>query len=112
VEYVDPIDTTVAGPAGGTVEIHVDPAKQGENVADIYLLARDRRLRQVPELTARLRPKDGGSGPLEVKLRPAEAGHYVASPMVVPYPGDWVLRLQIRTSEIDESDIDVPLKIR
>jgi copper transport protein len=112
VEYVDPIDTTVAGPAGGTVEIHVDPAKQGENVADIYLLARDRRLRHVPELTARLRPKDGGSGPLEVKLRPAEAGHYVASPMVVPYPGDWVLRLQIRTSEIDESDIDVPLKIR
>jgi copper transport protein len=32
--------------------------------------------------------------------------------MVVPYPGDWILRLQIRTSEIDESDIDVPLKIR
>ncbi len=66
----------------------------------------------MPELTARLRPKDGSSGPLDVTLRPAERGHYVASPLVVPYPGDWVLRLQIRTSEIDESDLDVSLKIR
>ena len=36
----------------------------------------------------------------------------MASPLTVPYPGDWTLRLQIRTSEIDESDIDVPVKIR
>jgi len=90
----------------------VDPAKQGENVTDIYLMSRDGRLTEVPELTARLRPKDGGSGPLDVPLRQAERGHFVASPMVVPYPGDWILRLQIRTSEIDESDIDVPLKVR
>jgi copper transport protein len=112
VDYVDPIHTTVAGPGGLNVEVKVDPAKQGENVADVYLVARDGRLRQVPELSARLRPTDGGSGPLEVAFRSAEGGHYVASPMVVPYPGDWILRLQIRTSEIDESDIEVPIKVR
>ena len=112
VDYVDPVDKTVAGPGGGTVEIRVAPAKQGENVADVYLVRRDGKLTEVPELTARLRPKDGGSGPLDVAFRGAERGHFVASPMVVPYPGDWILRLQIRTSEIDESDIDVPLKIR
>ncbi|WP_028068093.1 copper resistance CopC/CopD family protein [Solirubrobacter soli] len=112
VAYVDPIHTTVAGPGSGTVEVRVDPAKQGENVTDIYLVSRGGKLTEVPELTARLRPKDGSSGPLDVPLRQAERGHFVASPMVVPYPGDWILRLQIRTSEIDESDIDVPLKIR
>jgi copper transport protein len=112
VDYVDPIAKTVAGPEGGTVEVRVAPAKQGENVADVYLMGRDGKLVEVPELTARLRPKDGDSGPLDVAFRSAERGHFVASPMVVPYPGDWILRLQIRTSEIDESDIDVPLKIR
>jgi copper transport protein len=112
VAYVDPIDTTVSGPGGGTVEVKVNPAKQGENVADVYLVQRNGSLRQVPELTARLAPSDGSSGPLEVKFRGAEPGHYVASPMTVPYPGDWTLRLQIRTSEIDESDIELPIKFR
>ena len=95
-----------------TVEVKINPAKQGENVADVYLLQRNGALQQVPELTARLRPKDGSSGPFDVAFRRAEPGHYVASPMTVPYPGDWTLRLQIRTSEIDESDIDLPIKIR
>ena len=112
VDYVDPIDKTVPGPNGMTVEVKVNPAKQGENVADVYLMRRDGTLQQVPELTARLLAQDGNSGPLEVTFRPAEAGHYVASPLTVPYPGDWTLRLQVRTSEIDESDIDVPVKIR
>jgi copper transport protein len=112
VAYVDPIDKTVSGPGGMRVEVKVDPAKQGENVADVYLVRRDGELQQVPELTARLLPGNGGSGPLDVTFRPAEQGHYVASPMTVPYPGDWTLRLQIRTSEIDESDIDVPLEVR
>jgi hypothetical protein len=88
------------------------PAKQGENVADVYLVRRNGALQQVPELTARLLPKDGSSGPINVSFRRAEPGHYVASPMTVPYPGDWTLRLQIRTSKIDESDINVPVEIR
>jgi copper transport protein len=112
VAYVDPIDKTVSGPSGLTVEVKINPAKQGENVADVYLVRRNGALQQVPELTARLLPPDGRSGPLVVRFRGAEPGHYVASPMTVPYPGDWSLRLQVRTSEIDESDIELPVKIR
>ena len=37
-----------------TVEVKINPAKQGENVADVYLVRRDGTLQQVPELTARL----------------------------------------------------------
>lgn len=112
VAYVDPVNTTVAGPAGGTVQVKINPAKQGENVADVYLVRRGGALAQVPELTARLLPRDGRSGPLAVRFASAEPGHYVASRMIVPYPGDWTLRLQIRTSAIDESDIDLPVTIR
>jgi copper transport protein len=112
VAYVDPIDKTVSAPGGMTVEVKINPAKQGENVADVYLVRRGGALQQVPELTARLLPKDGSSGPLDVPFRRAEPGHYVASPMTVPYPGEWTLRLQIRTSEIDEDDVDAPVRIR
>jgi copper transport protein len=111
VAYVDPIDTTVAGPEGSRVQVKIDPAKQGRNVADVYLERRG-GLVQVPELTARLLPRDGGSGPLNVAFGAAEPGHYVADGMTVPYPGRWTLRLQIRTSAIDESDIDLPITIR
>jgi copper transport protein len=112
VSYIDPIDKTVAGPIGSKVEVKVNPAKQGTNVVDVYLVARDGSLEQVPELTALLSPSDGKTGALNVGFGSAEPGHYVADRMVVPYPGDWTLRLQIRTSDIDESDLDLPIKIR
>jgi len=111
VSYVDPVHTTVAGPAGTRVQVSVDPAKQGPNVLDVYLVKRDGMLLIVPELTAKLIPP-GSAGPINVPLGSAEPGHYVVSRMSVPYPGKWKLRLQIRTSDIDESDLDVPLKIR
>src|SRR5262249_40604236 len=91
VAYVDPIDKTVAAAGGMTVELKINPAKQGENVADVYLMRGNGNLLEVPELTARLQPKNGSSGPLEVAFRRVEPGHYVASPMTVPYPGDWNL---------------------
>ena len=99
-------------PGGMAVELKINPAKQGENVADVYLLQRNGALQQVPELTARLLPEGRGSGSLDVAFRRAEPGHFVASPMTVPYPGDWTLRLQIRTSEFDQTELEVPVKIR
>ncbi len=111
VSYVDPVHTTVAGPAGTRVEVSVNPAKQGANVLDVYLVKRDGMLLVVPELTAKLIPP-GSSGPIAVPIGSAEPGHYVASRMSVPFPAKWTLRLQIRTSDIDEKDIDIPVRIR
>ncbi len=111
VTYIDPVKTTVAGPAGTRVEVSVNPAKQGPNVLDVYLVKRDGMLLVVPELTAKLIPP-GSSGPINVPLGSAEPGHYVASRMSVPFTGRWKLRLQIRTSEIDERDVDIPVRVR
>jgi copper transport protein len=114
VKYAPPYDITVAGTAGGKVQVHVEPAKQGQNVTDIYLVQRDGRLLVPPQLNARLKPPSGTKdlGPLPVDLTAAEPGHYVATAMSVPYPGHWTLELSVRTSDIDEDVIDVPVRIR
>ncbi|MDA0162372.1 copper resistance protein CopC [Solirubrobacter ginsenosidimutans] len=114
VKYAPPYDITVRGPEGGKVQVHVVPAKQGQNVTDVYLVQRDGRLLVPPEITGRLKPPSGTKdlGPLPVDLTAAEPGHYVATAMSVPNPGHWTLELSVRTSDIDESVIDVPVRIR
>jgi copper transport protein len=109
VSYVKPVAVKVKGVKGGTVEVKVDPAKQGQNVADFYLVQPDGRLFIPPEFTVRLRR---GAESLPVELTNAEPGHFVATALTVPSPGDWTLVLNVRTSEIDEQTIDVKVKIR
>ncbi len=113
VAYAPPVDVEVAGPQGGSVQLHMDRAKQGENVADIFLEAKDGGLIVAPEVTARLIPPGGEDlGPLPVELVSAEPGHYVAPRMSVPFPGLWTIELAIRTSDIDEDVVAVPVRIR
>jgi copper transport protein len=114
VKYAPPYDITVAGPAHGKIQVHVEPAKQGQNVADVYLVQRDGRLLDPPEVSARLKPPSSKQdlGPFPVDITAAEPGHYVATALTVPNPGHWTLELSVRTSDIDESVIDVPVRIR
>lgn len=109
VSYAKPIAVTVPGVLGGKVQVRVAPAKQGPNVLDLYLVSDRGRLFIAPALEVRLRRDDVS---LPVELTNAEPGHYVATAMTVPSPGDWTLRLLVRTSDIDEQTIDVPVKIR
>jgi copper transport protein len=109
VTYTKPIAVKVKGVQGGTAEVKVTPAKQGQNVADFYLVEPDGMLFIPPEFEVRLRK---GEESLPVELTNAEPGHYVATALTVPSPGDWTLRLIVRTSEVDEQTIDVPVKIR
>jgi copper transport protein len=113
--YAPPAKVRIAMPAasgaplrGGHVEVSVVPARPGANVADIYLVAKDRRLVQISELTARLVPANESIGALPVRVNAAEPGHYVANPLSIPYPGSWLLQLELRTSEIDETAVRVP----
>ncbi len=109
VSYAPPFDATVSAFDGGRLQVHVEPAKQGLNVADVYLFQRDGRLLIPPEVSGRLRR---GDTVLPVVLAPAEPGHFIATGMSVPEPGEWELELTVRTSEIDEDVIIVPIRIR
>lgn len=119
--YAPPVHEKVAIPAtagthtgldGGHVEVKLTPARQGPNVADIYLVAKDESLVNVPEVSGRLEPRNKSIGTLPVKLSAAEPGHYVASAMSIPYPGSWVLWLNIRTSDFDETPVHIPFTAR
>ncbi|GII51950.1 transport integral membrane protein [Planotetraspora thailandica] len=110
-----PIPTTVANAAGsaaglggGSVEVKIEPAKPGSNVADIYITGRNGSLVAVPEVSGALESRDRSVPALPVKVSAAEPGHYVANSMSIPYPGEWVLRLDIRVSDFDETPVRVP----
>jgi copper transport protein len=119
--YAPPVHTTVPIPAaaadgadpatglrGGSVEVKIEPARSGTNVADIYVTRRDGSLVAVPEISGVLESRDRTVPALPVKVSAAEPGHYVANSMSIPYPGAWVLRLDIRVSDFDETPVRVP----
>ncbi|WP_179282247.1 copper resistance CopC/CopD family protein [Streptosporangium subroseum] len=120
--YAPPVDSTVPFPAaaadaapglrGGSVEVKIEPARLGSNVADIYINGRDGSLVAVPEVSGALESRDRTIPALPVKVAAAEPGHYVANSMSIPYPGDWVLRLDIRISDFDETPVRVPFTAR
>jgi copper transport protein len=109
--YAPPVRAEVRIPgahsplAGGHVEVRLTPAKQGLNVADIYLVARDGSLVSVPDVSAQLAPTRGGTAAQQLKVSAAEPGHYVASTVSIPYAGKWLLQLYVRTSEFDETPV-------
>ncbi len=90
---------------GGHVELRLTPAKQGLNVADIYLVAKDGSLVAVPGIGAQLVSSANETGAEAIKVSAAEPGHYVASTVSIPYAGKWLLQLDIRTSEFDETPV-------
>ncbi|GAA4562977.1 copper resistance CopC/CopD family protein [Planotetraspora kaengkrachanensis] len=123
--YAPPVHATVpiptgvadaAGPAaglgGGSLEVKIEPAKLGSNVVDIYITGRNGSLVAVPEVSGALEPRDRSVPALPVKVSAAEPGHYVANSMSIPYPGEWVLRLDIRVSDFDETPVRVPFTAR
>jgi len=105
--YAPPISLDVPGPAGSRVEVKVKPAKEGDNVADVYLVGRDGFLLSASEVTGRLASPDGGTAARRIELRQAEPGHFVASRLAVPYRGRWTLRL-----DINGTSVAAPLEIR
>jgi copper transport protein len=96
------------------VRLKVTPARTGANVFDIYLKASadERKLFRAAEVTGRLDAANTKVQSLPVTIRQAEPGHYVATAVSIPFPGRWLLRLDLRISEFDEIPISIPFKVR
>ncbi|MFJ2033979.1 copper resistance CopC/CopD family protein [Streptosporangium sp. NPDC087985] len=122
--YAPPVHSTVSIPAaadgagtatglpGGSVEVKIEPARSGSNMADIYITGRDGSLVALPEISGELESGDREIPALPVKISAAEPGHYVANSMSIPFPGAWVLRLDIRISDFDETPVRIPFTAR
>ena len=112
IAYAPPLSVEVPGPPGsalegGAVQVKVKPAKEGENVADIYFVGGDGFLVAASHVSGRLTAPDEPTRPRRVEVAAAEPGHYVASRLSVPYRGRWILRL-----DVDGARVDAPLRIR
>src|SRR5262249_29870256 len=113
--YAAPVSTTVAfdtgGPNGkGSVQIFISPAKAGADTVHIEVIAPSGEPESVPQLTANLSLPDRQLGPLPVTLDGAGTPHYYGS-AAIPLPGKWKLAVTVRTDDIDETTVTIPVTI-
>ncbi|MFI9353108.1 copper resistance CopC/CopD family protein [Streptomyces lydicus] len=97
-----PFDT--GGPHGkGTARIDLDPGRSG-NANELRLRLSDPsgKAMDVPEVKVSFTQKAKKLGPLPVVPRHTGTGHWRASGVQLPVPGQWQLSLLVRTSDIDQ----------
>lgn len=117
--YAPPSDAA-SGPVSGSVtagdnylEYTVEPATVGANQLHLYLFASDDGSQVDPrELTASASLGSADVGPLELDLRKAGPGHYVAPRADFGIKGDWTVDVAVRTSRFDqdEAEFEVPIQ--
>ncbi|WP_307856631.1 copper resistance protein CopC [Catenulispora pinistramenti] len=114
--FAAPVSTTVAfdtgGPNGkGSVQVFVGPAKTGNDTVHIEVVTPSGEPVSVPQLTASLTLPDRQLGPLPVTLSGAGTSHYYGG-ATIPLAGAWKLAVTVRTDDIDETTVVVPVTIR
>jgi copper transport protein len=114
--FAAPVSTTATfdtgGPNGkGSVQIFVSPAKAGTDLVHIEVVAPSGEPEVVPELTATLALPDRQLGPLPLSLSGGGTSHYYGN-VTIPLAGQWKLAVTVRTDEIDEATVTVPVTIR
>jgi copper transport protein len=94
---------------GVQVNAIVAPARTGPgNQFHFYVLGRLGQPVAIPELDAAISLPSEGIGPITIPLVVAGPGHYRADNVTIPVAGDWILKLTVRTTAIDE---DVVVKV-
>jgi copper transport protein len=113
---VGPINLTLPFDTGGkngkgTVALDLDPGRTGANLMHIYVNGPDGQPLDVPEVKAALTLKSKKIGPLPIVPEHFAPGHWAADGIQIPMPGDWLLQVTVRTSDIDQTTIDKHVKI-
>ncbi|WP_435846407.1 copper resistance CopC/CopD family protein [Streptomyces fradiae] len=110
VDVTLPFDT--GGPDGtGTVRLTLDPGRSGANALRVDVDGTDGRARDVAELKVSFTLDEREIGPLAVALDKDAPGRWTARSARLPLPGDWRIRVTVRTSDIDQTTIDKNVKI-
>ncbi|WP_406861944.1 copper resistance protein CopC [Streptomyces sp. HUAS MG47] len=105
-----PFDT--GGAEGkGTVRLTLDPGRSGANTLHVYVDRPNGRPLDVPEVKVAFTLKDKEIGPLPVAPDRIQTGHWSAGNVQIPMPGEWLIQVTVRTSDIDQTTIDKTVKI-
>ncbi|MDH2388269.1 copper resistance protein CopC [Streptomyces sp. HNM0663] len=95
----------------GTLLLTLDPARSGANELHIWASAPDGKPLDAPEVKASFTLEDKQIGPLPVTPDRISAGHWSAAGVQVPMPGDWQLKVTVRTSDFDQTTVKKNVKI-
>ncbi|MFJ4920573.1 copper resistance CopC/CopD family protein [Streptomyces sp. NPDC088725] len=95
----------------GTVELALDPARTGANLMHLYVNGPDGKPLDVPEVKAAFTLKSQKIGPLPIVPERFAPGHWSADGIQIPMPGDWLLQVTVRTSDIDQTTVEKNVKI-
>ncbi|MFD5104626.1 copper resistance CopC/CopD family protein [Streptomyces cinereoruber] len=95
----------------GVVRLSLDPGRTGANGLHIYVERPDGKPLDVPEVKVALTLEAKDVGPLPVAPDRIQAGHWSASGVQIPMPGEWRIQVTVRTSDIDQTTLDKNVKI-
>ncbi|WP_188302701.1 FixH family protein, partial [Streptomyces sp. CBMA123] len=103
VELKLPYDTKGRTPnAKGTATVTLNPARTGPNEVKLALDGADGKPVDVPEVQLAFTLPDRDLGPLPVALTPEGTGRWSGTAQL-PLGGSWVVSVQIRSSDIDQT---------
>ena len=94
----------------GTLDVHLSPGRGGPNSIDVTILGAGGALRDVPELDVELSLPARKLGPLRAPVRRQSQGRFQANAQI-PFPGAWQVALTVRTSDIDETTVWLPVTV-
>ncbi|MGW2378417.1 FixH family protein, partial [Kitasatospora sp. NPDC001683] len=111
VELKLPYDTKGRTPnAKGTATVTLNPARSGPNEVKLALDDADGKPVDVPEVQLAFTLPDRDLGPLPVALTPEGTGRWGGTAQL-PLAGSWVVSVQIRSSDIDQTTPTQQFKI-
>ncbi|MEV8444151.1 FixH family protein [Actinosynnema sp. NPDC051121] len=106
-------DFDAGGAAGrGKVAALVAPGATGGNEVHVAVLDEKGQPKEVAEVRVTLSHPERSPAPLAVPLRYGGLpGHYISDALSVPVSGRWEMSLAIRTSDVDEAIVQLPVGV-
>ncbi|KQX49403.1 MULTISPECIES: copper resistance protein CopC [unclassified Streptomyces] len=95
----------------GVVRLSLDPGRTGANALHLFVERPNGKPLDVPEIKVALTLEAKDIGPLPVAPDRIQTGHWSASGVQIPMPGEWRIQVTVRTSEIDQTTIEKNVKI-
>ncbi|MEV6650055.1 copper resistance protein CopC [Streptomyces sp. NPDC051219] len=95
----------------GTARLELDPGRTGGNEMHVWLDRPNGKPLDVPEVKVAFTLEAKRIGPLPITPDRLATGHWTASGVQIPLPGDWKIELTVRSSDIDQVTVKKNVKI-
>lgn len=95
----------------GTVRLSLDPAQPGGNEMHVWAETPGGEPLDAAELKVSFTLTAKQIGPLPITPDRIAAGHWSASAVQIPMPGEWQVKVTVRTSDFDQTTVDETIRI-